>query len=431
MVQQLSQTAVTANSALKEILWRLDEEKNQDNNLRNKYGKEWGCVPSESITKNYKAEALQILDFMGKADQSNKTLEAELQQNEMPFLVLSATREQISRDIPVLVEPSDPKLATERNALAHALDRLSKLLSDREENFKKYSEEIAKTDMKDQMMSGLMSVEKATETILAEFKIKEEVILENLKLQADMIAAVDTADKAYEKLRNKSEVEKVREAKIHELNGTVTKYNKLCNNLEEGVKFYTALHTTHLKPLQDSVGDFLTARKTEREMLLDDIRAAAAKKANLAQQRANVVPSQAPIPQQHRMPCAQPAYPMAQGQPAYPIPYQMSNGQPSYPAVPTQGQYPMPQQQYINGHNQAPQTNWQLNQQHSYSSQPYAQPSFDQVHGNQPFDSPAAGPPHSMYVQQPSNGRYNQQNQDTSAVPPTAPTISYQNVRQP
>jgi len=112
----------------------------------------------------------------------------------MPFLGLCASRDDISGIIPVLVEPSDPKLATERNALAHALDELSKLLSDRQENLKKYSEEIVKTDMKEQVMSGLMSVEKATDTILSEFKIKEEAILENLRLQADMIAAVDTAD---------------------------------------------------------------------------------------------------------------------------------------------------------------------------------------------------------------------------------------------
>eukprot|EP00495_Collosphaeridae_sp_1-RS-2012_P005500 TRINITY_DN4924_c0_g1_i1.p1 TRINITY_DN4924_c0_g1~~TRINITY_DN4924_c0_g1_i1.p1 ORF type:complete len:283 (+),score=58.43 TRINITY_DN4924_c0_g1_i1:92-940(+) len=196
MVQQLSQMGAKASSALKEILYHLDEEKKQDHELRNKYGRDWGCVPSENITKNYKTEALKIFDFMAKADESNKTLETELQQNEMPFLGLCASRDDISGNIPMVAEPSDPKLATERNALAHALDALSKLISDRQANFKKYWEEIEKTDMKDQIMSGLMSVEKATEMILSEFKVKEDAILENLKLQGDMIAAVNTSEKA-------------------------------------------------------------------------------------------------------------------------------------------------------------------------------------------------------------------------------------------
>merc|ERR1719510_1891786 len=99
---------------------------------------------------------------------------------------------------------------------------------------------------------------------MVEFTAKEAKILDNIKAQKHVIEAVQQADDAFNKTRDVSKAEEVREAKIHALNETVTKYNKLCKNFEDGITFYTDLKTVYLKPLQDAVGDFLTARATER-----------------------------------------------------------------------------------------------------------------------------------------------------------------------
>lgn len=127
-------------------------------------------------------------------------------------------------------------------------------------------------------MSGSMSVKEASENILLEFNAKEEAIKENIKTQKHVILTLKSADKAYNKWKNVSVVEELREAMMHKLNERVTKYNELCKKFKYELTFYTELITGHLKPLHNSVSDFLAKRMTERNRLLKDLNKVTANK---------------------------------------------------------------------------------------------------------------------------------------------------------
>lgn len=255
----------------KEIVNMLEEEYKQDDQFRQAYGSRWICAPSNSITQNYKEEVAAIKKLMDQADCGNKTLQEELQKHEMLFLSLGASREDLSGNIPGPKELQSPEAVAARDNLAKNLAQLSTLINERDEAYKKYENDIDKTDLTLLMMSGKVSVKEACDNVLAEFKAKEEVVVENIRKQKDVTKAVKSADDAFNKSRDISGTEKDREAKIHNLNEIVTRYNKLCKNFGDGLRFYTDLKTVYLGPLKSSVGDYLTARATERQMLLEDL----------------------------------------------------------------------------------------------------------------------------------------------------------------
>jgi len=443
MSKQVMDEAAKASSAHKEILKRLDEEQKEDSQLRKQYGKLWACLPSEKITKNYRDEAATIAKFMDDAQKGNKTLLAELQENEMQFLRLCASREELSSDIPAPKGLQDPEVVVARDELAKALTQLSKLISEREEAYKKYAQDVDQTDLTAAMMSGTVSVKQASEQAIGEFKTPETAIVDNIKAQEHIIEGVKRADDAFNKSRNVSKAEEVREAKIHALNQTVTKYNKLCKNFEDGITFYTDLKTVYLKPLQDAVGDFLTARRTERTMLIEDFKAADKSAAAFANKPQAAAKQAAP---KQKMPAAaygapvQPQYPAAQH--GMPYGYQAPvYGQPQPYSPHAYGNPQTYGQVYQNpafAHNSAAQPpNYQ--QATMYGQQPpnYQNAMYAQQHGYPPqhynqgmvYQQPTAVPqraPAAANKAVPSQ----QAEKPASAKPPTAPTVSYQDEKK-
>merc|ERR1719285_1689820 len=424
MSKQVIDEATKASSAYNEIIKRLDDEAKTDSQLRQQYGKQWGCLPSQKITKNYRDEAATIAKFMQDAEKGNKTLLTELKENETQFFRLCASRQELSSDIPAPKGMQDPEVVVARDDLAKALTQLSNLINEREEGYKKYAQEVDQTDLTAAMMSGTVSVKQASDQVIEQFKGSESTIVDNIKAQKHIIEEVQKADDAFNKSRNVSKAEEVREARIHSLNETVTKYNKLCKNFEDGITFYTDLKTVYLKPLQDAVGDFLTARATERTMLLEDLKAAADKAA--ANQAAkpvavNSAPKQA-------MPAAYGGPVYGQGMHQQPYPPQAYGQPPSYgqvyqnPAFGQKGSAPPPNYQQAAMYSQPPNyQNAMYAHQHGYPPQHYNQPMGYQMpnSGAQPAanvaNTNATAKPAPKPVQKPA-----------SAVPPTAPTVSYQ-----
>jgi len=440
MSKKVIDEATKASSAYIEIIKRLDDEAKQDSQLRQQYGKQWGCLPSHKITKNYRDEAATIAKFMQDAEKGNKTLLMELKENETQFLRLCSTRQELASDIPAPKGMQDPEVVVARDDLAKALTQLSNLINEREEAYKKYAQEVDQTDLTAAMMSGTVSVKQASEQVVEQFKSSETTIVDNIKAQKHIIEEVQKADDAFNKSRNVSKAEEVREAKIHSLNETVTKYNKLCKNFEDGVTFYTDLKTVYLKPLQDAVGDFLTARATERTMLVEDLKAAA-DKAAANQAVKPVAVSAAP---KQTMPAAygapvQPQYAAAhqgvpygyrgpvygQGMHQQPYPPQAYGQPPSYgqvyqnPAFAQKGSAPPPNYQQAAMYSQPPNyQNAMYAHQHGYPPQHYNQPMGYQMPNSstQPAaKTNATAKPAQKPEQKPA-----------SAVPPTAPTVSYQ-----
>merc|ERR550534_2139810 len=256
-------------------------------------------------------------------------------------------------------------------------------------------------------MSGTVSVKQASEQAIGEFKSSERKIVDNIKAQKHIIEAVQIADDAFNKSRNVTKAEEIREAKIHALNETVTKYNKLCKNFEDGITFYTDLKTVYLKPLQDAVGDFLTARVTERTMHLEDLQAAAALLPNQAAKpvavnaaRKQAMPAAYGAPVQPQYAAAHQGVPYGYGGPVYaqgmhqqPYPPQAYGQPPSYgqvyqnPAYGQKGSAPPPNYQQAAMYSQPPNyQNAMYAQQHGYPPQHYNQPMGYQMpnSGSQP-----------------------------------------------
>jgi len=443
MSRQVVDEAAKASSAYAEILKRLDEEEKQDSQLRKQYGKQWGCLPSQKITKNYRDEAATIAKFMQDAEKGNATLLTELKENEMQFLRLCASRQELSSDIPAPKGLQDPEVVVARDDLAKALTQLSNLINEREEAYKKYAQEVDQTDLTAAMMSGTVSVKQASEQVIEEFKASETSIIDNIKAQKHIIEEVQNADNAFNKSRNVSKAEEIREAKIHALNETVTKYNKLCKNFEDGITFYTDLKTVYLKPLQDAVGDFLTARVTERTMLVEDIKSADKAAADIATkfETAKAAPKQAvpaaygaPVQSQYTAAAHQgmpygyqgPAY--GQGMHQQPYPPQAYGQAPNYgqvyqnPAFAPNSSAPPPNYQQAAMYAQPPNyQNAMYAQQHGYPPQHYNQAmGYQKVNS---FPQPAATAANTNVASKPAQ-------KPVSAVPPTAPTVSYQDEKK-
>lgn len=454
--KQVIDEAQKASSAYKEIIQRLNQEEKEDSQLRKQYGKKWGCLPSQKITKNYRDEAATIGKFMNDAEKGNKTLLTELKENEMQFLRLCAPRHELASDIPAPKGLQDPEVVVARDLLAKALTQLSYLINEREAAYKKYAQQVDQTDLTAAMMSGTVSVKQASDQVIEEFKASEGSIIDNIKTQKFAINEVQKADDAFNKSRNVSKAEEVREAKIHDLNETVTKYNKLCKNFEDGITFYTDLKTVYLKPLQDAVGDFLTARVTERAMLIEDLNKAAKSAAAVtAKPRvANAVPNNqmpasygAPVQHQYTgtqqgMPGPQQGMPYGYQQPAF----RQGMHQQAYPPPQAYAQPPNYGQVYQNpayGQNAtAPPPNYQQAAIYSAQQPPNYQNAMYQQRGyfppqnynqamnyQQPNSTPqtaavaantnVAAKPAARPAQKPA-----------SAVPPTAPTVSYQDEKK-
>jgi programmed cell death 6-interacting protein len=344
----LDEMAVEANQLCEKIKQTLDQEAADDNECRQQYGQRWPRLASQNLTVNLYKQLNEYSSKIKQAQKSDQLVDQKISESKEGFSHFSKPRESIDMLMPSIdVSNANTEFGKSYNDLKQLLGQLDDLFT-REEMIER---EIADMQRLENIEQTLLKHEGNLDQCVNNELLKYDEKLNQLQpiqQQLDQtMSAIVSANQQFVQ-RQTTDKQRKREQVIQSMYASINKYHEILANIQEGINFYTTMQDI-IKKLQQRVGDFVFARRTEKQDLI----------ANLQTQLSGV-PVQ-PYGAQQPPIGHQPVYQTQQ------LPY---GHQPVYQTQQSQQYVPQQQQRYYNPQ-QLPPTPYQQQQpQYQYGVQP-------------------------------------------------------------
>jgi len=268
----LAAAVQAASSMHAEAKEQLDKEFQEDQEMREKFSAQWNRRSSKEITVDLQRSVEEIDSFFQQAQQTDSEITKSMRENEASFVELMQSKASIETSLPA--PPSAGQKPQACIALEGLLQQLSSLQTQREEICSSLDKACETLDI----IPGLLSkdskgktVTDVTEEGMASLKAQEAELVA-LKTSQDALLQQITGQNAdFVRTREKNDIVAARASIIQNLHGSINTFNRLMDNLSEGLKFYTELASTKISPLQQNIHDFCMARNMEKRVILDQL----------------------------------------------------------------------------------------------------------------------------------------------------------------
>jgi len=354
MTKQLQQLRAATADMLVAAVQALDEEGGDDEGLRQQYGVQWNRPASASLSAPLRERLEAFKNNLTQAHTSDKALEIRVQEATPEFHHLHPDRigDLLPRLEPPMVSVVDdaeaPKLVA---SLRQLLDRVDQLGSERLQ----LEEELRVVKDKDDILPKVMSAPESFDALfqaeLKKYAPIQDKIQKNAEEQNQALSHLAQTQANFLQVYQVDEWMRACESAMGGVRRVLDQYHQLCDNLQEGVVFYTNL--------QDAIGavakqceDFVYSRnlqlKDMREQLQENAQQRAAQE-DAAHERA--LDERAARERAHFA--------------------QMSINRPGGAGYPAMGQ---PPPQGFPGHNQHPHPGMQVPPHHQYPPSDFGAP---------------------------------------------------------
>jgi programmed cell death 6-interacting protein len=275
-IKNLDRLAQQASTLLTETLTMLDQEEADDNEMRVKFKDKWTRTPSHILTVNLRQELQKHKGNLEHARKSDQFILSKLEAHRDGISKLTWTREQMSAALPtpslLIDNNNDNKMPSLLNALKEKLQQLDTLLFNRENLLKELREMISKDEIADKI---LKLAENEYETTIAQELQKYNPLLVKIRStfteQETLLKSIVEQNQKFQEERKMNDELTQRQKILNQLDQAFTHYIQLKAYLTEGIQFYTKFQDI-LKTLKDSCSDFVLARQTEKQDLMEDIK---------------------------------------------------------------------------------------------------------------------------------------------------------------
>lgn len=341
LVDTMNKLAEEDVSILDKTLQKLDVEEKEDNDMRTQYAARWQRTPSHTLTANLRQEAAKFRGNVDHARKSDSFIMKKFQDHQQYIIKLTGPPDRINEMLKGTgsgnsgVSSTSPVVMSLRQSLA-TLDRL---IAERT-NIRKELSQLSQTDdISTKLLSNPQNEEQVFAIELQKYEAFQQRLQKSYSDQGALLNSISN-DNAQFVASKSSDNGRDREQILQQLNNAYKVYTELKNHLREGIQFYTNFQEI-LKQFSRKCDDFVFARQTEKQDLLNEI-----------QTQATGFSTQSPQQSQSQSPYQQPQV-----------------------QVPPQQQYQQsPQQQY---QQQPPQQNQQQRPTPSAPQmQPQSQPQF-------------------------------------------------------
>ncbi|XP_058830710.1 programmed cell death 6-interacting protein-like [Topomyia yanbarensis] len=320
----------------------LNDERDSDEQLRNKFNEQWTRTPSNKLTQTFRENCATYRKIIDNAITADKTVSEKFEKNRKGIELLSMTQEQLSVEIPCGTVNSAACNSSAAQKLQNFMESVETIKAERD--VVESELRSATVNLRDQFLAALAADGVINEPAISIAEIGKVIaplqtqVQDNLSRQESLIQDIKLAHQDF--LAESGTSDKSNETVLTQLASAYDVFSELQHNLQDGVKFYNDL-TQLLITFQNKISDYCFARKTEKDELMKDLTQQASRH---VQPAAPTIPvhlaSTTPTQEQSASPPAPvqaTPYPMQpQGMP---LPYGATPNVP-YPAyVPT----PMPQ----------------------------------------------------------------------------------------
>lgn len=273
------QTAVKdAWTLLANIRDILSKEAKTDGDMRSQFGNRWNRRPSAQITASYQRDVDACEKFLRDAQASDAKIADDWKANESRLADLVCTHDQLEARLPRLEAAGGGGGGPHEehaNTLRHLMDELSGVLDRRHEAAEALKKEANGVEIVPILLAAQKQATKTSDQIANDELAKLTAQFATVKaIDADqqaLLVQITSANNEFVKSKSQNASAAARETVLQQINLAADTYNRLQNNLNEGLKFYTDLLRDFLEPLKQSVTDFMTARNMEAQIILQQL----------------------------------------------------------------------------------------------------------------------------------------------------------------
>ncbi|XP_053683784.1 programmed cell death 6-interacting protein [Sabethes cyaneus] len=273
MIDELPDLLNRNREILDEAERMLNDERDSDQQLREKFKQQWTRTPSSKLTSTFRENCETYRKIIDNAITADKTVRQKFEENQLGIHILSMNQEQLANEIPC---------GTIKNNVGNsaAAQKLRDLMESVETI--KVERDVIESDLrsvtinlKDQFLSVLMTHGVINEPAISIAEIGKVLtplqnqVQENLLRQRTLIEDIN---KTHQEFITESGAgsNKLHDEKLTQLAKAFDVFSELQHNLEDGVKFYNDL-TQLLITFQNKISDYCFARKTEKDELMKDL----------------------------------------------------------------------------------------------------------------------------------------------------------------
>ncbi|XP_011665500.1 programmed cell death 6-interacting protein isoform X2 [Strongylocentrotus purpuratus] len=259
---------------LEEAVRQLDEERETDVQMKEKFKEKWTRVPSDQLTTALRAESSKYRTILNNAVQADHTVKDKYKQSRPFIMILSKDQVEIAASLPSASGAS----ALQGSPVVQELRQLMKDVDEIKTVREVLENEIksATVDIKSKFMRALTADGAINEDTISNDSIDDmyssliQQVQESVRKQETVLNNVQDANTRFCSAKQTNAGGQQREEMLRNLATAYDSYMELTSNLQEGTKFYNDL-TQILVKFQSKVVDLCFARKTEKEELLKDL----------------------------------------------------------------------------------------------------------------------------------------------------------------
>nr|CCF17539.1 ALG-2 interacting protein X/1 [Paracentrotus lividus] len=259
---------------LDEAVSQLDEERNSDKQMKERFKEKWTRVPSDQLTTALRAESSKYQTILNNAVQADHVVKEKYQKSRPFIIILSKSEAEIAASLPSASGAS----ALQGSPVVQELRQLMKDVEEIKTVREVLENEIksATVDMKSNFMQALAADGAINEESMSNSCIDQtyssliQQVQESVRKQETILNNVQDANTRFSSAKQTNTSGQQREETLRNLASAYDSYMELTSNLQEGTKFYNDL-TQILVKFQSKVVDLCFARKTEKEELLKDL----------------------------------------------------------------------------------------------------------------------------------------------------------------
>ncbi|XP_052804277.1 programmed cell death 6-interacting protein-like isoform X2 [Mya arenaria] len=389
LMSDLPELLTRNREILDECIRMLDEEEKSDKQLKDQFKERWTRTPSAQLTKPMREESGKYKNILDTAINADKIVQDKYGNHRNAIALLSKPTHEIEKALPSGGGGSSASNPAAKE-LRKMMEEVESIKAEREVIESELRE--AKFDMAGKFMAALSADGLVNEEALSSEELDRvygplrQQVVDSCQRQEMLMARIQNTNTQFTQSNASNQSAAQREAMLKDLAAGYDGFMGLKGNLEEGTKFYNDLTPLLLK-LQNKIGDFCFARKTEKEELMSDLQK------TIARQPSGPPPA-APTYQQpastRQEPPARPPPPTFSSAPSQPP----QSSVPSYPGAPS-----------------APSSSSQPNAQNYGGGQGWGQPAYSYSQTMPPMPSgyssynPYMGgyPQHQAYPPAPGN----------------------------
>ena len=271
IIEYLGAKASLANQnskIIQDIIVILDNEENEDNEMKKRFGTKWNRTPSHTLTNAHRQEVAKFQANLQHALKSDSIVENRFKGIQIELRKMGGSLQEISTLLPQTQKTSnnssDQKFIPELQKCMKAIEGILNARMQLQENLKT----IAKNDnITNVLLESQLPPESIFEQELKKYSQIQGSIRDNIEKQRQQIEITKKLNNAWAQTKGNDQSQNLREQALQRLDQVYQEYLQLKANLREGIEFYTNIQESITK-FKRRCEDFAFARQTEKQELI-------------------------------------------------------------------------------------------------------------------------------------------------------------------